>query len=192
MPKPRPSNGQSLVIISCISAYNPFPHTDCHCRASNERHASHRRCNAVPEESESLTAEAVACRASPEVAPYPFTTLMPNLGVMAAGQPASAAGAEPELEPWEVAAEEERAPVLADLPGLIEGAHTGRGLGRNFLRHLRRTRGILHVVDASAGDRLSQHQARSFGQSHANTSQQAFKKRSKYTGELFLVQSTID
>ncbi|CAL8465933.1 g5469 [Coccomyxa elongata] len=95
---------------------------------------------------------AALTRASPEVAPYPFTTLMPNLGVMAAGQPASAAGAEPDLEPWEVAAEEERAPVLADLPGLIEGAHAGRGLGRNFLRHLRRTRGILHVIDASAED----------------------------------------
>ena len=91
------------------------------------------------------------CRASPEVAAYPFTTLMPNLGVMLAGQPAPLAEGEPELEPWEVAAAEEAAPVLADLPGLIEGAHAGRGLGRNFLRHLRRTRGILHVVDASAG-----------------------------------------
>lgn len=94
------------------------------------------------------------------MAPYPFTTLMPNLGVMAAGRPdlaASAAGgpdlaAEPDLAPWEAEVAREGAPVLADLPGLIEGAHHGRGLGRNFLRHLRRTRGILHVVDASAGE----------------------------------------
>jgi Obg family GTPase CgtA len=73
---------------------------------------------------------AALTRASPAVAPYPFTTLMPNLGVMAAGS----------------------GPVLADLPGLIEGAHQGRGLGRVFLRHLRRTRVLLHVVDAAAAD----------------------------------------
>ncbi|GIL76793.1 hypothetical protein Vretifemale_6265 [Volvox reticuliferus] len=72
-------------------------------------------------------------RASPTIAPYPFTTLMPNLGVMSAGGGTNKA-------------------VLADLPGLIEGAHKGRGLGRNFLRHLRRTRALLHVVDVSGPD----------------------------------------
>eukprot|EP00879_Flechtneria_rotunda_P016960 GHRR01017756.1.p1 GENE.GHRR01017756.1~~GHRR01017756.1.p1 ORF type:complete len:501 (+),score=174.15 GHRR01017756.1:298-1800(+) len=71
-------------------------------------------------------------RANPEVAPYPFTTLMPNLGVMTSGG--------------------KQGLVLADLPGLIEGAHTGNGLGRMFLRHLRRTNVLLHVVDASADD----------------------------------------
>ncbi|KAF5827592.1 hypothetical protein DUNSADRAFT_399 [Dunaliella salina] len=70
-------------------------------------------------------------KAAPEVAPYPFTTLMPNLGVLASGGPRA---------------------VLADLPGLIEGAHTGRGLGRMFLRHLRRTRMIMHVLDCSMED----------------------------------------
>lgn len=68
-------------------------------------------------------------KASPAIADYPFTTLTPNLGVSAS------TGA-----------------TLADLPGLIGGAHHGRGLGRNFLRHLRRARVVLHVVDASAED----------------------------------------
>ncbi|KAK9812274.1 hypothetical protein WJX73_009637 [Symbiochloris irregularis] len=79
-------------------------------------------------------------RASPEVAAYPFTTLMPNLGVMTSG-PAALAGD----DQWAPSP-----PVLADLPGLIDGAHMGRGLGRMFLRHLRRTAALLHVVDASS------------------------------------------
>jgi Obg family GTPase CgtA len=67
-------------------------------------------------------------RASPEIANYPFTTLTPNLGV----------------------AERLGRAKVADLPGLIAGAHTGKGLGRIFLRHLRRAKIILHIVDASA------------------------------------------
>jgi Obg family GTPase CgtA len=78
---------------------------------------------------------AALTRASPEVAPYPFTTLMPNLGVLSTGSDPSLPTA-----------------VLADLPGLIAGAHKGVGLGRAFLRHLRRTRCTLHVVDASTED----------------------------------------
>ncbi|XAR61703.1 hypothetical protein NMG60_11016200 [Bertholletia excelsa] len=75
--------------------------------------------------------------AKPDIADYPFTTLMPNLGRLD-GDPSLGAG--------KYLSEA----TLADLPGLIEGAHLGKGLGRNFLRHLRRTRLLVHVVDAAA------------------------------------------
>ncbi|GKU90025.1 hypothetical protein SLEP1_g4076 [Rubroshorea leprosula] len=77
--------------------------------------------------------------AKPDIADYPFTTLMPNLGRLN-GDPTLGAG----MYSSEA--------TLADLPGLIEGAHLGKGLGRNFLRHLRRTRLLVHVVDASTED----------------------------------------
>ncbi|CAK9148229.1 unnamed protein product [Ilex paraguariensis] len=77
--------------------------------------------------------------AKPEIADYPFTTLMPNLGRLD-GDPMLGAG------------KYSSEATLADLPGLIEGAHLGKGLGRNFLRHLRRTRLLVHVVDAAAED----------------------------------------
>lgn len=70
--------------------------------------------------------------AHPKIADYPFTTLTPNLGVA-------------ELD-------EGRVLTLADVPGLIEGAHEGAGLGLSFLRHLARTRALIHVVDASLGE----------------------------------------
>ncbi|GJM96936.1 hypothetical protein PR202_ga13816 [Eleusine coracana subsp. coracana] len=80
--------------------------------------------------------------ARPDIADYPFTTLMPNLGWL---------GGDPALGALQFSSEA----TLADLPCLIEGAHLGKGLGRNFLRHLRRTRVLVHIVDASADDPVS-------------------------------------
>ncbi len=70
--------------------------------------------------------------ATPKIASYPFTTLIPNLGV--------------------VRIDQEQNFVLADIPGLIDGAHKGAGLGHQFLRHIERTKMLIHVIDLSAAD----------------------------------------
>jgi len=75
--------------------------------------------------------------ATPRIASYPFTTLEPNLGVL-------------DLEAIDPS--DHRRVTLADLPGLIEGASGGAGLGHAFLRHVERTRVLIHVVDLSAAD----------------------------------------
>jgi GTPase len=77
--------------------------------------------------------------ATPKIADYPFTTLEPNLGVL-------------DLDAAGSADDEERRVTIADVPGLIEGASLGAGLGHAFLRHVERTRVLVHLVDGSTAD----------------------------------------
>jgi GTP-binding protein len=76
----------------------------------------------------------VISNATPKIASYPFTTLQPNLGVVLL---------------------DDRDLVFADIPGLIEGAHTGAGLGHDFLRHIQRTRVLVHLLDGAAEDPIA-------------------------------------
>ena len=78
---------------------------------------------------------AAVTNAKPKIANYPFTTLIPNLGV--------------------AVLDDEVVLVLADIPGLIEGAHTGLGLGDTFLKHIQRTKVLIHMLDGMAEDPLA-------------------------------------
>lgn len=79
----------------------------------------------------------VVSNAKPKIADYPFTTIMPNLGVV------------------RIRNEEY---IFADIPGLIEGAHLGKGLGTQFLRHIERTRILVHLIAADSPDYLADYQ----------------------------------
>ncbi len=78
---------------------------------------------------------AAVSNAKPKIADYPFTTLVPNLGV--------------------VVLDSDNVIVLADIPGLIEGAHTGLGLGDTFLKHVQRTKVLIHLLDGTSQDPVS-------------------------------------
>ena len=118
----------------------------------------------------------VVSRAKPKIADYPFTTLHPNLGVVKAG---------------------EYSFVIADIPGLIEGAHEGHGLGTRFLGHVERTSVLLHLIDGTQDDvvkayRTIQHELKEYGGNLAKKPQiVALTKMDSIGEELALDQARI-
>lgn len=132
----------------------------------------------------------VVSNANPEIADYPFTTIEPNLGVVNVSK----------FETF----------VMADLPGLIEGAHQGKGLGLTFLRHLERCRVIVHVVSMEEENpyenfKIVQNELKSYGMGldkrpmivvaskmDEQTSEDKFKEfKKKYKGEVIKLSSLI-
>jgi len=82
-------------------------------------------------------------KVKPKIADYPFTTLIPNLGVA-------------DMSPW--GGDVGQSFVMADIPGLIEGAHEGKGLGHEFLRHISRTALLVHVLDCQSKDMMKDYE----------------------------------
>ncbi|MCC7228243.1 MAG: GTPase ObgE [Burkholderiaceae bacterium] len=110
--------------------------------------------------------------ARPKIADYPFTTLHPNLGV--------------------VRTSESRSFVVADIPGLIEGASEGAGLGHLFLRHLARTRILLHLVDVSSHDPDEDAVARAVGEARAIVEELRLYDEALYLKPRWLVLNKLD
>ena len=97
-------------------------------RAPRAQGRRRRRPGRLPERGQVQSLIAAMSRARPKIADYPFTTLVPNLGVVRAGDTTF---------------------TVADVPGLIEGAADGRGLGHDFLRHIERCAALVHVIDTA-------------------------------------------
>ncbi len=110
--------------------------------------------------------------ARPKIADYPFTTLHPNLGV--------------------VRTSESRSFVVADIPGLIEGASEGAGLGHLFLRHLTRTRILLHLVDVSSHDPDEDSVTRAVGEARAIVEELRLYDEALYNKPRWLVLNKLD
>ena len=83
--------------------------------------------------------------ATPKIGNYPFTTLEPNLGTMPARLASESVAGEGQI-------------VLADIPGLVEGAHEGKGLGIQFLKHIQKTKMLIHCIDVTSEDVLSSYE----------------------------------
>ena len=108
---------------------------------------------------------AASTRAAPKIADYPFTTVTPNLGVWPPGGAHGVANSDARATKQRRADAEAEASgpaetmVIADIPGLLEGAHDGVGLGRAFLRHIERCQLLVHVVDGTSADPVGDFEA---------------------------------
>lgn len=100
----------------------------------------------------------VLTSAKPKIADYPFTTLEPNLGVMRLGNQVIRQSGNQEENPDNPISRQPDSLVIADIPGLIEGASVGKGLGEEFLRHVERTKLLLHLVSLESENPFKDYQ----------------------------------